>query len=80
MYGHIWIKMITVAFIVSCHCGIVIVFDVKYVTLEYVYDSILCLPYILSVAPVTFQAIYQIVGLASALNHCIVGFYYFVSF
>ena len=66
--------MITVAFNVSCHCGVVIVFDVKYVTLESVYDSVLCLPYILCMAPVALQAIYQVITLASALSHCIVGF------
>ena len=65
--------MSTVAFKVSCHCGIVNVFDVKYVTLESVYNSILCLPYILCVVPAVFQAIYQVVALASALSHCIVG-------
>ena len=74
MYGNLGIKMINVSFKVSCHCGIMIVFDVKYVTLESVYDSILCLSYILYVAPVTFQAIYQVVALSSALIHCIVGF------
>ena len=66
--------MINVAFKVSCHCSVVIVFNVKYVTLESVYDSILCLPYILCVAPVAFQAIYQVISLTSALSHCIVGF------
>ena len=74
MYGHIGIKMITVASKVSCHCGIVIVLYVKYVTLESVYDSILCLPYILSVAPITLWVIYQVVALASACSYCILGF------
>ena len=66
--------MISVAFKVSCHCGVVIVFDVKYATLESIYDSVLCLPYILCMAPVTFQATYLVVTLACAFSHCIVGF------
>ena len=35
-------------------------------TLESIYDSVLCLPYILCMAPVTFQAIYQVITLACA--------------
>ena len=52
-------QMVIVAIKVSCHCGFIIVFDVKYMTLESIYDSVFCLPYIFSVAPVAFQAIYQ---------------------
>ena len=66
--------MIIVASKVSCHCGVVIVFDVKYMTLESIYDSVFCLPYIFDVAPVAFQAIYQVIILACAFSHCIVGF------
>ena len=66
--------MIIVAFKVSCHCGVVIVFNVKYVTLGSIYNSLFCLPYIFGVAPVTFQAIYQATTLANAFGHCIVGF------
>ena len=66
--------MIIVAFKVSCHCGVAIVFDVKYMTLKSVYDSVFCLPYIFGVAPVAFQAIYQVITLASAFSQCIVGF------
>ena len=58
MYGHLWIQLITVAAKVSCHCGVVIVFDVKNVTLESVNDSFSCLSYIFNVAPVAFQTIY----------------------
>ena len=65
--------MIIVASKVSCHYG-VIVFDVKYMALESIYDSVLCLPYIFDVLPITFQAIYQVITLASAFSHCIVGF------
>ena len=46
-----------------------IVFDVKYITLESIYDSILSLFYILYMAPVAFQAIYQVVPLACATSH-----------
>ena len=35
---------------VSCHCGAVIVFNVKYVTLESINDSISCLYYIFNMA------------------------------
>ena len=57
MYGHVRIQMITVAMKVSCHCGVIIVFYVKYVTLESINDSIFCLSYIFNMEPVTFQAI-----------------------
>ena len=48
------------------HCGcesvlllfVVIVFNVKHVTLESINDSIFCLFYIFDVAPVAFQAVY----------------------
>ena len=43
--------MIFVASKVSGHCSIVIVFDVKYMTLESVYDSISSLSYIFCLAP-----------------------------
>ena len=49
--------MVFVASKVSGHCGIVIVFDVKYMTLESVYDSISSLSYICSLAPVALYAI-----------------------
>ena len=66
--------MITVAVKVSCYCGVIVVFDDKYVTLESINDSIFCLSYIFDMAPVTFQAIYQIITLASALSYYVVGF------
>ena len=67
--------MVLVAVKVPCHCGIIIVFDVKYMTLESIYDSVFFgLPYICSVAPVAFQAIYQIITLGSTFGHRIVGF------
>ena len=64
--------MIFVASKVSGHCGVVIVFDVKYMTLESVYDSIPSLSYIFCLAPVALYAIYLIIALASAISHCIV--------
>ena len=66
--------MVIVALEMSCHCGIIIVFDVKYMTLESMYDSILCLSYIFKMAPIAFQAIYQVITLASTFGNCIVGF------
>ena len=64
--------MIFVASKVSGYCGVMIVFDVKYMTLESVYDSIPSLSYIFSLAPIALYIIYQIVALASAISHCIV--------
>ena len=74
MYGHVRIQMIIVAAKVSCHCGVVIVFNIKYMTLESIYDFIFCLPYIFDAAPITFQAVYQIITLESAFSHCVAGF------
>ena len=64
--------MISVASKVSGHCGVVILFDVKYMTLESVYDSIPSLSYIFNLVPIALCTIYQIVALASAISHCIV--------
>ena len=50
--------MIFVASKVSGHCGVVIVFNVKCMTLESVYDSVLSLSYILCMAPIALNAIY----------------------
>ena len=50
--------MIFMASKVSGHCGVVIVFNVKYMTLEPIYDSILSLSYILYMAPVALYAVY----------------------
>ena len=52
MYNHTVIGMNIVAMEMSGCSGIVIVFDVKYVTLESIYDSVFGLTYILYVAPV----------------------------
>ena len=46
--------MIIVAMKMSSHCSFVIMFNVKYVTLESVNDSVFGLTYILYVAPVAF--------------------------
>ena len=48
-------------------------FDVKYVTLKSIDDSVSGLTYILYVAPVALQTIYKIVTLACAFGDCIVG-------
>ena len=66
--------MVIVAIKVSCQCGVIIVFYVKNMTLESIYDSVFCLPYIFGVATVAFQAIHQVITLASAFSDCIVGF------
>ena len=58
---------------VSCHCGIIIVFDVKYVTLESIDDSIPCLSCIFDVAPVAFQAVYEVIALAGTFGYCVLG-------
>ena len=74
MYCHIWVIMILVASKVSSHCGGVIVFNVKYMTLESIYDSISSLSYIFCLAPVAFYTIDQIIVLVGAILHCIIGF------
>ena len=74
MYGHVKIQMVIVAIKVFCQCGVTIVFDVKNMTLESIHDSVFCLSYIFGVAPVAFQAIYQVITLASAFSDCTVGF------
>ena len=66
--------MVIVAVKMSCHCGVIILFDVKYMTLESIYDSIFCLSCIFSMAPVAFQEIYQVITLACAFGNCVVGF------
>ena len=73
MYDHAGIGMIIVAMEVSSNCGFVIVFNVKYVTLESSNDSVFCLTYIFDVAPVALQTIYEIVALACAFGDCVVG-------
>ena len=65
--------MIIVTMKMSSHCGFVIMFDVKYVTLESINDSVFGLTYILYVAPVALQTIYEIVTLACAFSYCVVG-------
>ena len=74
MNGHVRIQMVIVAVKMSCHCGVIIVLDSKVIYMTSIYDSIFCLSYIFSMAPVAFQAIYQVITLASAFSDCIVGF------
>ena len=50
--------MIFVVSKVSGHCGVVIVFNVKDMTLESVYDSVLSFSYILCMAPVALYVVY----------------------
>ena len=59
---------------VSFHCCVIIVLNVKNVTLESVYDSIFSLAYIFDLAPVALETIYEIVTLTNAIYNCIVGF------
>ena len=73
MYDHTRISLIFVVMKMSGHCCIVIVFDVKDVTLESIHNSIFGLSYIFYMVPVAFQTIYKIVTLASAFGNCIVG-------
>ena len=54
MYNHTGIGMIIVTMKMSSHYSFVIAFDVKYVTLESVNDSVFGLTYILYVASVAF--------------------------
>ena len=48
---------VTVASKVSRHCGIQVIFYVKQVTLEPIYDSVFSLTYIFDMAPITFNAV-----------------------
>ena len=74
MYDHTRICLITVALKMSRHCGIVIVFDVKYMTLESINDPVFCLTYILYVALSAFQTVYEIVTLVCAFSYCVVDY------
>ena len=73
MYDHAGIAVIIVAMKMSGHCCVIVMFDVKDMTLESINDSILCLAYILNMASFTFQAINKIVALACAFGDGIVG-------
>ena len=73
MYDHARIALIIGPNKVSGHCCVIVMFDVKDMTLESVNDSIFCLTYILNMAPFTFQAINEIIALACAFGHGIVG-------
>ena len=79
MYSHTGIQLVHVAIEVSCHCCVIIVFDVKNVTLESINDSVFGLSYILDVTPVAFKTIYKTVTLGSAFSGCTVGFIVFNS-
>ena len=70
MYDHTRICLITVALKVSSHCSIVIMFNVKYMTLESINDPVICLTYILYVAPFAFQTVYEIFTLACTFLCC----------
>ena len=73
MYGDAWIGLIMVAMEISGHCSIIVMFNVKKMTMESVNDSVFCLTYILNVAPFIFQAINEIVALACAFSDSVVG-------
>ena len=72
MYDHARIALIIVARKMSSHCCVIIMFDVINITLESVNDSIPCLSYIIDMATLAFQAIYEIVALAGAFSDGIV--------
>ena len=63
MYNHTGIGMIIEAMKMSSHSSFVIMFDVKCVTLESINDSVFGLAYIIYMAPVSLQTIYEIVTL-----------------
>ena len=73
MYDHAWTGLIIVPMKVSGHCGAIVMFNVKDMTLESINDSVFCLTYIINVAPIAFQAIYEIVALACAFSNSLVG-------
>ena len=74
MYSHSGIQLILVAMKVSCHCCIIIVFNVTNVTLESIYDSNFSLSYIFVMVPIVFKTIYEVVTLTCAISKCIIGF------
>ena len=74
MYSHSRIQLILVAVKASCRCCIVMVFNIKNVTLESIYNSIFSLSYIFDLALVAFQTINKIVTLTTAICNCIEGF------
>ena len=57
----------------SDQCSIIVMLNVKDMTLESINDSVFCLTYILNVAPFTFQTINEIVALACAFSDGVVG-------
>ena len=73
MYDHTRICLITVTMKMSSHCSIVIVFDVKHVTLESINNPVFCLTYILYVALSALQTVHKIVSLACFFCYFIVG-------
>ena len=73
MYDHARIGLIIVAMEMSGHCSVIVMFDVKNMTLESISDSVFCLAYILNVASFTFQAIDEIIALACAFSNSVVG-------
>ena len=68
---------------VSSPGGLVIVFDVEYMTLESIHNPLFGLTYILYMGPVALQTIYEIIALVCSFGDCIVGciivqIYYFL--
>ena len=55
------------------HCGVIIMFDIKDMTLESINESIFCLTYILNMAPSALQTVYEIATLACAFSYSVVG-------
>ena len=69
MYSKIpWIQLFFVVVKVSCHCGMISVFDVKNMTLESINVSVFCLTYIFNMPPVAFQTVYMVIALVSAIS------------
>ena len=66
--------MVIAAIKLSCHCRVIIVFDVKYMTLESIYDSVFCPTYLVWNQLHSKQAIYKFITLAHAFSDCFVGF------
>ena len=54
MYGHLLIQFVIVAVKVSCHYSVIIVFNMKNITLESINDSVFSFSYIFDVASVAF--------------------------
>ena len=75
MNSHSGVDNIIIVDIMSGDCGMGSIFYTKKVAMESVNDSIFGLGYIFYVASLVFQAVHQIVTLASTIEYGVVEFF-----